>query len=83
LAKATATTEHFPHFAQDMKESFWGDVYGKARLGLDRTWEGASRRERDRHALGESCEPAEVGSGERPAQSDEDARADVTSKFLR
>ncbi|MFL6451876.1 MAG: hypothetical protein ACJ746_30045, partial [Bryobacteraceae bacterium] len=49
MAKITRLrmTEHFEHFARDLKESFWGDVYGQTRLAWKRFWEAESIRERD------------------------------------
>ncbi len=48
MAKITPITEHFQHFLTDMKESFWGDVYGQTK----RAWQGflelESQRQRDR-----------------------------------
>jgi len=31
MAKVTPITEHFQHFLEEMKESFWGDVYGQTK----------------------------------------------------
>ena len=31
MRKVTPITEQFQHFVQDLKETFWGDVYGKTR----------------------------------------------------
>ena len=31
MAKVTPITEQFQHFVQDLKESFWGEVYGQTR----------------------------------------------------
>jgi hypothetical protein len=36
MAKIILITEHFQHFLTDMKESFWGDVYGQTKLA----WQG-------------------------------------------
>src|SRR5271157_2523492 len=48
MAKIIPITEHFQHFLTDMKESFWGDVYGQTK----RAWQGflelESQRQRDR-----------------------------------
>ena len=30
MAKIIPITEHFQHFLAEMKESFWGDLYGRA-----------------------------------------------------
>jgi hypothetical protein len=29
MAKGTPTTEQFQHFVSTLRESFWGDVYGR------------------------------------------------------
>src|SRR5690242_5518306 len=49
MAKITPLrmTEQFEHFVADLKESFWGDVYGQTRLAWKRFWEAESIRERD------------------------------------
>src|SRR5947199_6420724 len=49
MAKITPLrmTEQFEHFARDLKERFWGDVYGQTRLAWKRFWEAESIRERD------------------------------------
>ena len=46
MAKVTPITEQFQHFVRDMKEGFWGDLYGKTRLVWERFWEEESRRAR-------------------------------------
>ena len=49
MAKITPirVTEQFEHFLADLKESFWGDLYGRTRLAWKRFWEAESLRERD------------------------------------
>jgi transposase-like protein len=47
-------TEQFEHFVRDLKETFWGDVYGKAKGALARFLEEESARRRDQHVR---CEP--------------------------
>ncbi len=32
MAKIIPITEHYQHFLAEMKESFWGDVYGETRF---------------------------------------------------
>ncbi len=59
MAKVTPITEQFQHFVGDLKESFWGDVYGKTRLAWQRFWEEESRRQRDRYVVTESYERGE------------------------
>jgi putative transposase len=49
MAKITPlrVTEQFEHFVRELKESFWGDLYGQTRLAWKRFWEAESVRERD------------------------------------
>jgi putative transposase len=61
MAKVTPITEQFQHFVRDLKESFWGDLYGKTRLAWERFWEEESRRARDRYLVRESYERVEEG----------------------
>lgn len=42
-------TEEFQHFAEEIRESFWGDLYGHAKLAWKAFLEEQSRRERDRY----------------------------------
>jgi putative transposase len=48
MAKIIPITEHFQHFLRDMKESFWGDMYGQTKLAWQRFLELESQRQRDR-----------------------------------
>jgi putative transposase len=50
MAKVTPITEHFQHFLSEMKESFWGDLYGQTRLAWKRFLEAESERQRDRYS---------------------------------
>ena len=34
MAKIIPITEHFQHFLAEMKESFWGDLYGQNAKGV-------------------------------------------------
>jgi len=45
--------EHFQHFLTEMKESFWGDVYGRTKLAWQGFLELDSERQRDRYAVRE------------------------------
>ena len=54
MAKIIPITEHFQHFLREMKESFWGDVYGQTRLAWKQFFELDSERQRDRYAVRES-----------------------------
>jgi putative transposase len=44
---ATPITEHFQHFVQDLKESFWGDMQGQVQKAAKRLFELLSERQRD------------------------------------
>ena len=49
MAKITRrqVSEQFQHFLEELKESFWGDVYAKTRQSWRKFWEAQSLRERD------------------------------------
>ena len=64
MGKVTPITEQFQHFVQDLKESFWGDLYGKAQAARQRLWEEESRRQRDRYLCREAYQRRAEGSGE-------------------
>ena len=53
MAKIIPITEHFQHFLAEMKESFWGDVYGETKRLWKERLEADSRRERDRYTVRE------------------------------
>ncbi len=42
-------TEQFQHFAEEVKESFWGDLYGRTQLAWKGFLEEESRKARDRY----------------------------------
>ena len=48
MAKIIPITEHFQHFLAEMKESFWGDLYGQTREARQQFFELQSERQRDR-----------------------------------
>ena len=48
MAKIIPITEHFQHFLSEMKESFWGDLYGQTQQMWQKFFELQSERERDR-----------------------------------
>ena len=48
MAKIIAIDEHFQHFLAELKESFWGDLYGQTRQAWQRFFELESERQRDR-----------------------------------
>jgi len=49
MGRVIPITEQFQHFVEDVKESFWGDLYGKTKLAWKQFLEEASRKERDRY----------------------------------
>src|SRR5580658_10385217 len=51
MAKVTEISEHFQHFLAEMKESFWGDLYGQTKLAWQQFFELQSERQRDRYAV--------------------------------
>src|SRR5436853_3069626 len=51
MAKIIPISEHFQHFLAEMaemKESFWGDLYGQTRQAWQQFFELQSERQRDR-----------------------------------
>jgi hypothetical protein len=56
MAKVTAISEHFQHFLAEMKETFWGDLYGQTKLAWQRFFELQSERQRDRFSGAERYE---------------------------
>ena len=56
MAKIIPITEHFQHFLAEMKESFWGDVYGQTKQAWKQFFEADSQRQRDRYAVREVYE---------------------------
>src|SRR5213596_776560 len=48
MAKIIPISEHFQHFLAEMKESFWGELYGQTRQAWQRFFELQSERQRDR-----------------------------------
>jgi putative transposase len=53
MAKVTPITEQFQHFLTELKESFWGDLYGQTKRAWKRLLELESERLRDRFAGGD------------------------------
>ncbi len=53
MAKITPiwVTEQFQHFLEDLKESFWGELYGQTRQDWKRFFDGQSLRERERNFI--------------------------------
>jgi hypothetical protein len=54
MAKIIPITEHFQHFLAELKESFWGDVYGRTQLAWKQFLEADSELPRDRYAVREA-----------------------------
>src|SRR5436190_2962984 len=48
MAKIIPISEHFQHFLAEMKESFWGDLYGQTQQMWQRFFEQESQKQRDR-----------------------------------
>jgi putative transposase len=46
-AGASTGTEHFQHFVQDLKESFWGDLQGQVQRSAKKFFDLLSERQRD------------------------------------
>ena len=49
MGKVTPITEQFQHDVAEMKESFWGDLYGQTRQAWKQFLDRESMRERDRY----------------------------------
>ena len=56
MGNVTPITEQFQHFVQEVKESFWGDLNGKAQAAMKELLEAESRRQRDRYLCREAYE---------------------------
>ena len=68
MAKIIPITEHFQHFPAEMKESFWGGLYGQTRQAWQQFFELQSERERDRFS-GWGGMSGGVGNGELTAMA--------------
>jgi hypothetical protein len=49
--KVTPITEQYQHFVQELKESFWGDLYRGGQQALKQLLEDESERERQRYLM--------------------------------
>ncbi len=58
-------TEQFQHFVRDLKETFWGDVYGKARGALKEFLAQESARLRDQYVRSEPRKQSPTRRGQR------------------
>jgi putative transposase len=50
MANITPITEHYQHFLAELRESFWGDLYGQTKAAWKQLFELESQRLRDRYA---------------------------------
>lgn len=48
MAKVIPITEQFQHFLSELKETFWGELYGQTKLAWKQFFELESERQRDR-----------------------------------
>ena len=62
MGKVTPITEQFQHFVEGLKESFWGDLNGKAQAAVKQLLEGESRRARDQYLCREAYARRDKGS---------------------
>ena len=67
MGNVTPITEQFQHFVKDLKESFWGDLNGKAQAALKGLLEAESQRQRERYLCREAyqrqAQPGEYRNG--------------------
>lgn len=49
MAKVAPMTEQFQHFPEEMRESFWGEMYGKTKQLWQQWLAAESERERSRY----------------------------------
>jgi len=56
MKKLTPVTEQFQHFVEQIKESFWGEVYDKGKQAVKELLEVDSERQRQRYLMTESYE---------------------------
>jgi putative transposase len=50
MAKITPITEHYQHYLAELRDSFWGDLYGRTKAAWKQFLELDSQRLRDRYA---------------------------------
>jgi putative transposase len=62
MRRLISITEQFQHFVKDVKESFWGDLYGLTTMVWKRVLEEESARLREVHM---GCDPYERGEQRR------------------
>src|SRR5204863_7561769 len=78
MAKIIPISEHFQHFLAEMKESFWGDLYGQTKLAWQRCFELQSERQRDRYS---GSRRYERRRGRRLGYRHRDYERDVVTRF--
>jgi hypothetical protein len=62
MAKIIPITEHYQHFLAEMKESFWGDVYGETKPAVERAFGSGFAA-----GTGPVCGARSVSAAEQPA----------------
>jgi transposase-like protein len=78
MAKIISIDEHFQHFLAEMKESFWGDLYGQTRRAWQKFFELESERQRDRFS---GWAPYERRRGQRKAYRNGYYERDFVTRF--
>jgi putative transposase len=62
MQKVTPVTEQFQHFVEELKESFWSEVYDRGKQAVKELLEADSERQRQRYLMTEAYErTGEVG----------------------
>jgi transposase-like protein len=59
MAKIIPITEHFQHFVEELKESFWGDLQGRAQQAAQKFFQQLSERQRDLYMVSERYQRSE------------------------
>jgi putative transposase len=78
MAKIIPIDEHFQPFLAELKESFWGDLYGQTRQAWQRFFEQESQRLRDRFS---GWAPYERRRGKRPRYRNGYYERDFVTRF--
>jgi putative transposase len=77
MAKIIPITEHFQHFVEDLKESFWGDVQGEVQRAAKKFFELLSERQRDLYMVS----PRHGRSGQRQDYRNGYYERDLVTRF--
>src|SRR5947208_4427945 len=56
MKKLATVTEQFQHFVEQLKESFWGEVYDRGKQAVKELLEADSERQRQRYLMTEAYE---------------------------